>query len=106
MLVIRQSPALASATLAFRDLAPHNTTPHGARLRHTVATACLVSASRAAGPLHTALAQACNPGARTRDLGTGPALHVSKTQVSAFLASVMPPNIAKVRGPSTGLQNL
>lgn len=100
MSVIRRSPALASATLAFRDLAPHNTTADGARLRHTVATACLESASRAAEPLHTALAQACPAGARSEA-----ALHLSQAHVTAFLSTVMPPNISKVRKPNASPQH-
>lgn len=96
LFLIYRSPALASAVLGFRDLAPHNTSPEGARLRSAVAAACLESASRAAAPLHAALAQASRAGAT--QLPGGAAIRVSKSQVAGFLSSVMPPNIAKVRG--------
>lgn len=86
---------MATAVLAFRDLAPHNTTAGHARLRCEVAAACLQSASRAAAPLHIALEQAQTD--RTRSgVGSAGLLQVSESQVSAFLTSVMPPNIAKV----------
>eukprot|EP00892_Ulva_mutabilis_P009941 jgi/Ulvmu1/7319/UM035_0108.1 len=92
--LVRSSPAMATAVLASRDLAPHNTTAACARLRCQVASACLQSASRAAAPLHVALAAAHgHPGGP--GLGGAGTIQVSKSQVSAFLDSVMPPNIAK-----------
>lgn len=95
MYLIRKSPAMATSVLAFRDLAPHNTAAASARLRCAVAAACLRSASRAAAPLHIALAAAQNFANRGAP-GVISTLKISRSQVSAFMASVMPPNIAQV----------
>jgi hypothetical protein len=88
--MVDHSPALAAAVLARRELSPAGVDGQSALLRGRVAISCLHQLSQSAHPAHLLLADASSGNVALCDPGP----------FTAFLASVFPPNLSKVRSPS------